>query len=390
MKIGLVTACYHPVINGVTRMVDLYKTHLEARGHEVTIFTLGPPASPTEPANIVRSPAISLGRDGYFFAQRYSRQAQKLLGKMDILHCHHLFMSVEMAHRYGSCPIVYTNHTRYDLYTAAYTPFSDRTSNAIMRRVWPRFAGYADVVIAPSASVRNVMAEFGVQTRLEVIPNGVDLRPFSHPASPLTKTDLNLPPDAIVAAYVGRLASEKNLDTLLSQFAIASQQVPHLHLLLVGKGASLPILQKQAKDLGISAKVHFLGAVAYNQVPNVLAAADLFVTASVSEVHPLTVIEAMAAGLPIVGARSPGLSETVVHEQTGLLVTKPEQELANAILQLAQKDDVRKQMGRAAQKASQRFDMAETVTQTITLYEELRQKRPDLARRKPHGRWQRK
>ena len=100
MRIGMVTACYKPVINGVTRMVSLYKQHLEAAGHEVTIFTLGDP-DPNDESGVVRSPGIMLGDYGYYISMRYSSEAQALLQQMDIIHCHHLFMSVEMAHRYG-------------------------------------------------------------------------------------------------------------------------------------------------------------------------------------------------------------------------------------------------------------------------------------------------
>ncbi len=92
MRIGMLSATYDPtVVNGAVRMVTLYKEHLEARGHEVTIFTLG--------------------------EETESDKQARMLAQMDIVHAHHLMMSVEMAHRYANCPIVYTNHTRYDLYT---------------------------------------------------------------------------------------------------------------------------------------------------------------------------------------------------------------------------------------------------------------------------------
>lgn len=386
MRIGMVTACYDPVINGVTRMVSLYQQALENMGYEVTIFTLGTPQAGE--MNVVRSPGILLGDAGYYFSLRYRPLAQKLLGEMDILHCHHLFMSVEMAHRYGSCPIVYTNHTRYDLYMNAYTPFSQPIANSVMRRIWPAFAGFADVVIAPSKSIHDVMLNFGVQTPLRVIANGIDLRPFSHPKRPFSKHDLNIPAEALLVAYTGRLASEKNLPVLLKQFAQAKQTAPQLHLILIGKGKMLPSLKEEAASLGISDSVHFLGAIPYDQVGNYLAAADIFATASVSEVHPLTVIEAMAAGLPIIATESPGIAETVQSGKTGLLVGDSIDALSTALITIAQDAPLRQQMGQAAQAASRQFAIEQTAAQTVALYEELRQTRPDLERAKPHGRWQ--
>ncbi|HMT20274.1 MAG TPA: glycosyltransferase, partial [Promineifilum sp.] len=164
MRIGMVSATYDPaVVNGAVRMVSLYQRHLEALGHEVYIFALGQSDETDAAARIVRSPGIRLGNYGYYLGMGYTREAQTLLAQMDIVHCHHLLMSVEMAHRYARCPIVYTNHTRYDLYTGAYTPLPQPTADAIMRQVWPEFTDYADVVVTPSASVRDVMLEFGVR-----------------------------------------------------------------------------------------------------------------------------------------------------------------------------------------------------------------------------------
>lgn len=385
MRIGMVTACYKPVINGVTRMVSLYKEALEAAGHEVTIFTLGDP-DPNDEPGVVRSPGIMLGDYGYYISMRYSSEAQALLQEMDIIHCHHLFMSVEMAHRYGRSPIVYTNHTRYDLYTGSFISLPQPAADAIMRQIWPEFTDFADAVITPSASVRDVMLEFGVRRPIEVIENGVDLKPFHHPPAPLSKADLNMPETAVLVTYVGRLSPEKDVDILLDQFAIAKDVVPNLHLMVIGQGTSRTDLEKQARRLGIADSVCFTGAVAYENVANYLAAADLFATASVTEVHPLTVIEAMAAGLPVIAIASPGIVDTVQSGRSGLLTTKPAGGLAAALVGLASNAPRRRQMAQAARSDSQRFDIHNTVQRTIALYERLREERPDLRRKKMHGR----
>jgi 1,2-diacylglycerol 3-alpha-glucosyltransferase len=192
MRIGMVTACYKPVINGVTQMISLYKQHLDDAGHEVTVFTLGEPDPAGDEPGVVRSPAVSLGDTGYYWSMRYTRAAQELMQQMDIIHCHHLYMSVEMAHRYGRCPIVYTNHTRYDLYMGTYIPISQPAADAVMRQIWPDLTDLADVVVVPSDSVRQVMLDFGVTRPMMVIENGVDLRPFHTPAHPLTKAELGI------------------------------------------------------------------------------------------------------------------------------------------------------------------------------------------------------
>lgn len=387
MRIGMVTAVYKPVINGVTRMISLYREHLEAAGHEVYIFTLGDP-HPDDEERVIRSPGYMVGDYGYHLTMRYTREAQALMQQMDIIHSHHLFMSVELAHRYGRCPIVYTNHTRYDLYAGAYTSLPRSASDAIMRQVWPDFTDYSDVVVAPSASVRRVMQEFGVRRPIEVIENGVELRPFLNPSYPLTKAELGIPDTAVLLIYVGRLSPEKNLDRLLEQFAIARDIVPDLRLMLVGKGVIQEELEKQIQESSLENDVLFPGAVPFDQVPSYMAAADLFVTASVTEVHPLTVIEAMAAGLPVVAVSSPGIVDTVTHGETGLLTTRLDGGLAAAVVGLAMNPTRRQKMGQQARKASQPYAIENTVAKTLALYEKLHQERPDMHRDKPHGlRW---
>ncbi len=389
MKIGMVTAVYKPVINGVTRMIAHYKQCLEQLGHEVTIFTLGDPDPAGEEANVVRSPAIPIGDYGYQLGVRYTREARERLRAMDILHCHHLVYGADIAHRYGRSPIVLTNHTRHDLYTSAYLPLPQGAADVLVRQLWPEYAGMADTVIAPSASVRDVMLQFGVTQPIEVIPNGVDLRLFYQPAAPRSRQDLGIPGDALLAVYTGRLSSEKNLETLLDQFAVAVDIIPDLHLLLVGHGPARDDLDFLSRKLGIAGHVHMTGAVEYGEMPDVLAAADFYVTASVTEVHPLAVIEAMAVGLPVAASRSPGIIDTVQHGVSGFLTSQPESGLSAAIVALAVDGEQRDRMGENARQASKEYDINQTVARTVDLYMRLLASRPDLKREQKHGRWYR-
>ncbi len=385
MRIGMVTACYKPVINGVTRMVALYKEYLEAAGHEVYVFTIGDQIPDDEPC-VIRSPGFEVRDFGYYLSPRYSKEAQKLVREMDIIHCHHLFMSVEMAHRYGRSPIIYTNHTRYDLYANWWMNLPQPTADAIMRQVWPSFCDYSDLVITPSESVRQVMLDFGVRRPIEVVENGLKLQPFYEPSHPLTKTDLGIPETAVLMMYVGRISPEKSLDTVIEQYVIARDIVPNLHLMIIGKGRNEEELKRQAEATEFADQIHFPGVIEFDEVPNYMAAADLFVTGSVSEVHPLTVIEAMASKLPIVAVSSPGIIDTVESGKTGILTTRPHGGLAAAMVGLALNDPQREQMSIAAWQASKRYTIEKTITRTIALYERLVEERPDLQRKKMHGR----
>ncbi|MFO7662554.1 MAG: glycosyltransferase [Chloroflexota bacterium] len=387
MHIGLISATYDPtVVNGAIRMVSLHQKYLEAAGHHVLIFTLGEEQEDDEQAGIIRSPGLRLGNYGYYISIGYSRRAQALLAQMDIVHSHHLLMSVEMAHRYARCPIVYTNHTRYDLYTGAYTPLPQPAADAIMRQLWPEFTDLADIVIAPSESIRQLMLEFGVRCPTVVIENGIELDPFLQPSRPYNRSDLGLSDEAYLLMYVGRLSSEKNLVVLLQQLAIAREIVPDLHVALLGKGPQEEELRLLVHQLGLQKNVHFIGVVPYEDVGNWLATADAFVTASTSEVHPLTVIEAMAAGLPTIGVASPGITDSIESGVNGYIVHTAEGGLAAAMVAMAADPNHSREMGQTARRASQRFDIQRTIDRTMELYDELMTSRPDLTREKEHGR----
>ena len=388
MHIGMVSATYDDdVVNGVLRMVQLYRTHLQARGHEVTVFALGAAPSVDLAAGIVRSPGLPLGDLGYYAGLGYTREAQRLLATADIVHCHHLFMSLELAHRYVSAPIVYTNHTRYDLYTGSYTHLPQPMADAIMRYAWPHYTDMADAVIAPSTGMERVMGDFGVRTPITRIENGIEREQFISPESPLVKADLGIPNNSVLAIYCGRLSAEKDIDKLVHLFSQAARRDDRLHLLLIGKGPLEAELQQLATGHGLNGRLHLTGKVPYDEVANYLAAGDLFITASTSEVHPLTVIEAMAAGLPVIAIRSPGMEETIDSGITGFLVESADDEFVEAILTLAQDAGLRERMGSAAQIASGRYDINRTVDQTLTLYEDLLAERPDKTRDDPHGKW---
>jgi 1,2-diacylglycerol 3-alpha-glucosyltransferase len=387
MHIGLVTACYEPVLNGVTRMVTLYKAHFEGAGHKVSVFTLGGQQNVEDEVNVYRSPALPLGSTGYHFALGYSKIAQKALSGVDIIHCHHLIMGLEFARRYGNCPIVFTNHTRYDLYMGAYTRLPQVAADQLFSFVWPMMTSYCDVVIVPSESVRKVMDEFGVACPKVVINNGIDLDRFRKDDSGLIRWKLQFPGGAVPLVYVGRLSPEKNLNTLLEAFAIAVASAPGLVLILIGSGPLEDKLRRQASGLGIGDKLRFCGSVPNAEVPDYLAAAEIFVTASITEVHPLTIIEAMATGLPIAAVMSPGIVDLVIQGATGLLAENSAGSLADAMVSLARDKGRRRLMGAFARQMSHQYDINKTVAKTLNLYHKLIRSKAGTGRHRINRHW---
>lgn len=375
MHVGILTACYAPVVNGVTRMVTLYEKHLTAAGHQVTTFTLGQPAPDEDTRRVIRSPGFSLGETGYHVALGYNPVAQRKLQRVDILHSHHLLMGLEFARRYGKGPVVFTNHTRYDLYLTSYGHVPHWVADHMMGYAWSRLTKLADVVIAPSTSIANLLRKSGVSTPIEVIENGVEVERFQRHSDRGLRAELQISEDAYVFVYVGRMAPEKNLWKLMAEFGLAADQNDNVYLLGVGGGSMLNEISEMAAELGLTHRTRFVGPVDPELVPAYLAIGDAFVSASVSEVLPLTVIEALATGLPVLAIESPGMHDIVVSDVSGLLVSGSKGSLAQAMVAVASNSGLHSRLGAGAKMAGQRFDIQNTIEQTLSLYRRLIERR---------------
>jgi 1,2-diacylglycerol 3-alpha-glucosyltransferase len=375
MRIAMLVDAYKPYISGVTNFVALNKLQLEKLGHEVFVFTFGRSRVPDDEPNIIRSAGIPLGKTGFYLGLGYARSARQLLQTMDVLHVHHPFLSGQLALHYSRSrhiPVLFTNHTRYDLYARVYTRLIPaEVMNAFLRLYLPRFYRACDQVVAPSEGAKRFMLGLGSGFTVDVVPNGVDLMPFEQAPDPERRLELGFTSQDVVLAYVGRLGEEKNVSFLLDAFARVTQTCEHARLLLVGDGPLRAPLQERAARQGLAGKVVFTGLIPYGQVPRSMTAADIFVTASITEVHPLTVIEAMAAGLPVVGVASPGVGDTVQDGVTGYLTPAQIEALAEKMILLVTDADRRQAMGRQARQAAQTYAIERTAQIMLDCYQRL-------------------
>ena len=376
MRIGMLADGYKPHVSGITNVIALSKRFLEEAGHDVYVFTFGGDDYQDDEPNIIRTRGVPLTDTGYYVNVRYSSQAQKIFRTMDIVHVHHPFTSGRLAIRYckpRGIPIVFTNHTRYDLYAQAYLPMiPEAFGDAFLRAYMPSFCKSCDLVIAPSAGLRDVLVHFGVDTPIEVIPNGVDIKPFGAAEQPIPRQKFGFKQDDIVLTYMGRLGIEKNLPFLLRSFAGIANTYENVRLLVIGDGSDRENLEERVRLMGLGERVHFTGMVPYNDLPAYMAAADAFVTASVSEVHPLSVIEALASGLPVVGIQSPGVGDTIQDGITGYLA--PEEDMAAFTAKLSRivtDSENREKMSRQAKQAASLYAIENTTEIILEHYQEL-------------------
>lgn len=367
---------YKPYVSGITNYVEINKRYLELAGHEVYVFTIGDPEHQNDDPRVIYSRGVPLSDSGFYLSMRYSRAAKQLLQTMDVVHVHHPFLSGRLALRYCrllKIPIVYTNHTRYDLYAQTYLPIMpEEMSQGILQAYMPSFCEAVDLVVAPSAGMEKVLRQLNVQSKVEVVPNGVDLKNFKN-AAPLSRAELGYKPDDILLVYAGRIALEKNIPFLLKSFAGVTQAIPNAQLLLIGGGVQLYEEEMRALivEMNLTHSVRMIGRIDYDKLPAYLAMSDIFVTASVTEVHPLSVIEAMGAGLPVMGIHSVGVGDTVVDGVTGLLATHDLPAFTAKLTRLCLDRNLRTQFGDSARKASSAYAIERTTEIMLKHYERL-------------------
>jgi glycosyltransferase involved in cell wall biosynthesis len=202
-----------------------------------------------------------------------------------------------------------------------------------------------------------------------LIPYGIPTETYrqSRANSEVWRKREGFAPEAVLFVCVARLAPQKNHLLLLRAFAQGPASDARAHLLLVGGGKLEPELEKEADALRLGDRVRFLGA--RSDIPEILGAADVFVLSSDYEGSPLSIMEAMAAGKPVISTAVGGVPELVENGRSGLLVPRGSTKaLAQAMHSLVENHEAREALGRASvELATERFD-ARVMTRA---YEEL-------------------
>jgi glycosyltransferase involved in cell wall biosynthesis len=258
--------------------------------------------------------------------------------------------------------------------------FGSRTTGAFIRA--ERFLGHrTDRVVALSGTQRDELLEHRIAPpgRISVVPLGLDLDRFGGLDRAAARRALGMAPDAQHVVWLGRLAPIKRVDRLLDAFARVHRRLPGAHLTIVGDGGLRPELEAQARATGIAAAVTFAGWS--TEAASWYAAADVVVLTSDSEGTPLTLIEAAAAGRPVVSTAVGGVSDIVEDGRTGSLVPVDDTTaLAERMIELLGDPDRAAAFGAAGRAAVGRFGAERLVDDLDRLYRSLLEKVPERTR----------
>lgn len=346
-------------VGGLERVVcDLARSSKAVAPAVICLVTTGMLAEELQ-ARAIPVRVIEMKGSRISILRRICRAVREL--RPAILHCHNL-----LAHLHGSlaariCGVRHVILTKH----GAFMPtggLSWRLSRQLMRR---------SQVVAVSEEIRTLLrAVLGPKRARSVhyIPNGIALGAYRNlPAPSESRRMLGWPESGPLIGMVARLARDKGHENLLRAFHLVRQTSPESRLVLVGEGPMRRLIEDTVASMGLQGHVDLVGE--RRDVPQILAALDVFVLPSLSEGVPLTILEAMAAGLPVIATSVGGIPQVVLHEQTGLLVP-PEspRELAAAICRLLQNADEAVRLG---QKGRQRVERAFSVDQMVARYEDL-------------------
>ena len=229
----------------------------------------------------------------------------------------------------------------------------------------------ADAVVVSSKLEYEDAIEFGIQkTKLHVIPMGVDVDEY-------VNNPINPSGDSINILFVGRIARVRRIEILLQ--AVAKLSIP-FHVTLVGgeektsslsRSGYLDELKKLCKDLNINDRVTFVGPVAQNELFNWYSKGDIFVYPSLYENFGQPILEAAAAGLPIISAPVGVAQEIITDNETGFLFNGDDQELANRITQLTDQNLRKKIGGAVRERVRSLYGWEGIIKQYLDLYRSL-------------------
>lgn len=390
MKICIFTDSFLPYISGVSSAILNQANEMVRRGHEVNIFH--PRALKVDQYEKVPGLDPSIGVYGLpltipvynvpklrwsvpLFFSAYRRL--KLIDP-DLIHVHTEFgggLEGMLLGRWKKVPIVGTFHTFFaepEYLKQFLIPNFSWTQAAVWKySVW--FFNRCAQIVSPSQSVRDHLVSHGLKSPARVLSNGID-RPVFRPAEEVKAFRASLGIDDFAFIYLGRVSPEKSLDIALKAFAVCLKSNPDVKFVLVGNGPADKAVDDQILELGIGDSVIRTGRIERDVLmsENYPLLGNVFVTASTTENQPISILEAMAFGLPLIGPRAKGIPELVEEGENGLLFDSDDVEgMAAAMTSLMQDSQLFEDMKQGSLDIAVTHDIQNVGAELEAVYKEV-------------------
>lgn len=393
MRIAIFSDNFYPEISGISDSIIQLAVELGNLHHEVCFFA---PKYSKKNYAIVKRPATELNLGKRIKIKRFlslsfpspTKQARLVIPgawrflsvkkfKPDVIHSQ-LFFGVGleglMAAKLLRCPIIGTNHTRIkEFFKAGY--LNHEWLGRIFTRYMNWYYNQCNFVTAPARSFLDEMIKNGITAPSLAISNPVDMRLFNNSNKidrAAIRKKYNLSKFTVV--YAGRLAYEKNIDVIIRAIKIVKRDLPEINLALAGHGQAAESLKKLVAELGLEKNVKFLGTLNHHKLAELYRSAEVFAIASTSEVQSLTIIQAMACGLPTLGVNYNSIPELIRPENGLLFKPGDDKDLARQIVKILSDADLRKKLGQGAIDFVPRFSAVNIAKEWAKLYSEVIEK----------------
>ena len=390
MRIAIFLEIFYPEINGViTATLDLAR-NLKARGHHILIVVPRDrkvdQVKEVDGMEVFTVPSVSTFiYPGVRFSNPWDKSLlQKLKDeKIEIVHITGpwtvAWSAINHAKKLG-LPVIHTFHTMlnedtYLLYFVKLKPLV-KPGRRVIWWYMEKYLRASDAITAPSRFATAELKRRNPEKAVYHVSNGIDRSRFRGHASredfaahfPFCNRKTFL--------FVGRLGQEKSLDVLVKAFKIASEKDSELRLVLVGDGPNRESLEAEIVSLGLGERVKFLGRVNHEELlrSGLLHYSRGFVTASVTENQPMTVIEAICCDLPLIMADVEGMRE-LASDNALLFPPGDHEALSGMLLSLAKDDDLYEKLRKGSEVFAEKFDGGFVASEFERLYQELLEKK---------------
>ena len=313
MRVLMASDVYFPRVNGVSTSMETFRRTLAGEGIEVRLVVPRYGDEAEEPGIVrVAGRAVPGDREDRLVGWRAMHRAVlEAARECDVIHIQTPFIAhyagLKAARGLG-LPVIATYHTLFEEYLHHYasmfpSAWLKRQARAFSRRQ----CNALDAIIVPSTAMRQRLEDYGVVAPLQVLPTGIPVDQFAGGDGRAFRCRHDIPATQPVALFVGRIGYEKNIDFLLEALTYTRLTRPDVLLVIAGEGPALADLKVRVQTLNLHTAVRFIGYLdRHRELPDCYAAANMFVFASRTETQGLVLLEAMAAGLPVVALAEMG------------------------------------------------------------------------------------
>lgn len=387
MHILMISDVYFPRINGVSTSIQTFREGLAEENIKVTLVAPnyakpGQDATGADDEHLLRLPARAIPfdpEDRLMHRSHLRRLPQTLQGQhFDLIHVQTPFAAHYTGLKFAKqrqIPCIATYHTHFEEYFHHYLPIMPRPmARSMTRRLARSQCNALDAVIVPSSAMKHALHDYGVTRPMHVLPTGIPLTQFNVHTENDFRQRHKLPVGRPLALFVGRVAHEKNLHFLLQAMQHALKLRPELALVIAGEGPALNSLKKAAAQMGIAKDVFFLGYLDRKQeLPLCYAAADLFVFSSLTETQGLVLLEAMAAGLPVLGIPAMGAADILKPQRGAVCAPREVQGFGSLMAELLVDTNRLAKLSAEGREFAQTWGAPERARQLAHLYRQIAQ-----------------